>query len=115
MKKMLTAALALALTSGCVYYKPFCVSSTSMGPENETPVRVTTGESTAFYIFGLGPIGNNSLEAAVEDALGDAPADSMVNVFADQSLMVFPHPAIPIIKRFQTTVFGTLVKYKKGQ
>jgi hypothetical protein len=100
------------LMTGCVHYQPAIVSTTSIG-EQEIPLKVTYGESSAYYLFGiLGPLGNDSLQAAIEDAQGDAPSDTIVNVFIDRQVLNFPFDYLPLITRIKTNIYGTLIKYK---
>ncbi len=96
----------------CVYHYPTAVSTTSLNGKYEKPLIVTNGESHAFYLFGIGPIGDDSLQAAIEDAQGDAPADTMINVFIDRKATYFPFRYFPIITRISTSVYGTLIKYR---
>ncbi|HAF95886.1 MAG: hypothetical protein A2021_06600 [Elusimicrobia bacterium GWF2_52_66] len=90
---------------------PAAVSSTSIGSKYETPVRTVTGTSSAYYIFGLGPTGDDSLNAAIEDAKSQAPSDSIANVFVDRKLICIPVCGFSIFTRIDTMVYGTLVKY----
>lgn len=91
---------ALAFIAGCTYYQPAMVSSSSINGDYERPVLVTYGEAHAFYLFGLvGPFGNDSLQAAIEDAMGDAPADTMTNVFVDRYITFFPLPGFSLVTR----------------
>ena len=105
------ALLASLSLSGCIHYLPAAVSSTGLG-EHERPIRVTTGHSSAFYFFGLGPFGNDSLAAAIEDAQGDAPGDTMANVFVDRRIITVPSDYLPLIVRIDTMITGTLIKYE---
>ena len=99
------------LTAGCVHYLPAAVSTNPIGSKYEKPVKVVTGVSRAYYIGGIGPIGNDSLEAALDDALGYARADTMANVFVDRRLICFPLCNLPLIFRVDTIITGTLVDY----
>lgn len=96
--------------SGCVHYMPAAVSSAPLGPK-EHPVAMSTGESTAYYFLGLGPTGNDSLKAAVEDGLSQRKSDTMINVFIDRKILNFPFDFFPIFTKITTTVYGTLVRY----
>ena len=79
MQKALTAGAAVILfgAGGCVYYRPAVVSTNSIGTKNEVPVKVVKGYSSASYILGLGPIGNESLEAAIYDATKNEKGSSL--------------------------------------
>jgi hypothetical protein len=90
---------------------PAAVSSTGLGP-NEKPVRVVSGEASAYYVLGfIGPLGDDSLQAAVEDARSQAKSDTMVNVFVDRQIMNFPFDYFALVSRIQTRVYGTLIQY----
>lgn len=112
MKPRLALLLILLSAGGCVRYMPAGISSTSIGTKNEVPVKVTSGESSAVYVFFLGPFGNDSLEAAIENAKGKAQADSIANVFVDRKLTCYPFYPLCLITFIDTRVYGTLVKYK---
>lgn len=107
--RTLLLSLALGLT-GCTHYLPAAVSSTSLGPK-ERPVGVVNGISSAYYFLGIGPSGDDSLRAAVEDALSQGKADTMVNVFVDRQVMNFPFDFFPVFSLIRTSVYGTLVQY----
>lgn len=113
MKNALLFFLFTPFLSGCVSYMPAAVSSTSVGSKYETPVKTVTGTSSAYYVFGLGPNGNDSLNAAIEDAKSQAPSDSITNVFIDRKLTCFPICGFSIFTRISTVIYGTLVKYTK--
>jgi len=113
MQKALTAGAAVILfgAGGCVYYRPAVVSTNSIGTKNEVPVKVVKGYSSASYIFGLGPMGNESLEAAIYDAIKNEKGSSLSNVFVDRRVLCFPFPPLCLYIRRDTMVYGTLVKY----
>jgi len=94
---------------------PAAVSSTSVGSDYERPVKTVTGMSSAYYLFGLGPEGDDSLNAAIADAMSYAKSDSIANVFVDRRIIGFPTLYFPIVMRIDTIVFGTLVKYTDKQ
>lgn len=105
--------------SGCATYMPFTISTNSVGSPYEHPVGVAQGQSSAYYILGLGPIGDDSLGGAVDDALSYRRASFMTNVFADRRLVCFPWHCHfssligipPLVTRIDTLVYGTLVSY----
>jgi len=96
---------------GCVHYFPAAVSTNAVGSQHEHPVDVVAGHSSAYYIGLLGPFGNDSLQAAVEDALSFRRASTLSNVYVDRRLICFPLCYFPIISRIDTMVYGTLVSY----
>lgn len=99
------------LFAGCIHYYPAAVSTNPVGTNYEKPVDVVSGQSSAFYIGIFGPFGNDSLQAAVEDALSFRRASSLSNVFVDRRLVCFPLCGFSIISRIDTMVYGTLVSY----
>lgn len=111
MKNLVFLMCSLVL-SGCVHYMPAAVSSTSIGTKNEVPVQTAIGTSSAYYVFGLGPTGDDSLIAAIDDAKSQAKSDSIANVFVDRKITCVPACFFPIYKRIDTMVYGTLVKYR---
>lgn len=111
MKNSSLAVLLAVSFSGCVHYMPAAVSSTSIGSKYEVPVKTVIGTSSAYYVFGFGPTGDDSLAAAIEDAKSEAPSDSIANVFIDRKLTCFPVCGFSIFTRIDTIVYGTLVKY----
>ncbi|MBI2069215.1 MAG: hypothetical protein HYT79_01315 [Elusimicrobia bacterium] len=87
------------------------VSTNAVGSKFEQPVDVASGSSSAYYILGIGPLGNDSLRAAVEDALQFRRASTLSNVYVDRRLICFPFCYLPIATRVDTMVYGTLVSY----
>lgn len=114
MKAKLEVGLALLLVAmaGCVNVHQGAVSTTSIGP-NEIPVRVVTGRSSGIYVLGMGPLADGTLKAAVDDARKKAPSDSIVNVFADTKRTCFPFFPFCLIMGIETTVHGTLIRYRQ--
>jgi len=94
--------------AGCTIKRPLMMSSASMGPGQEEVVGMATGKSSAFYFLGiLVGQGDNSLKSAVEDALTNTRAHTMVNTFADESCTFFPFFA-----SCEVRVTGTAIRYK---
>ena len=83
------ATMVLSL-SGCTYYMPAAVSSTSIGNQGEIPVKVVSGRSEASYFLVFGPFGDDSLQAALEDARRQGDGDTLANVFVDRKLFCIP-------------------------
>ncbi|HIF93695.1 MAG TPA: hypothetical protein EYQ60_11310 [Myxococcales bacterium] len=106
--------LSLALLgTACTHYAPMQVSTSPVGSGNEVPVKVATGESTASVLFGFVVLsGNDSLSAALQDALEGTEADTMMNVFVDRQAFCVPACWFPLYLRTTTQVFGTLVRYE---
>jgi len=94
---------------GCTYYLPPSVSSTSLGPK-EKPVMIKSGRSSSYYVLFFGPFGDNSLEAAINDAVGKN-GDTMINVFVDRKMIFFPFPYFSLFTVNDTMVHGTIIKY----
>ena len=113
MKNTALISVFALLLSGCAHYMPAAISSTSIGSKYEVPVKTVTGTSSAYYVFGFGPTGDDSLNAAIEDAKSNAPSDSIANVFVDRKLTCFPVCGFSVFTRIDTMIYGTLVKYTK--
>jgi hypothetical protein len=107
-KSALLALAALALPA-CVRVTQPIVSTTSLG-SYEWPVGLSQGTSTATYIFGFGPIGDDSVGQAVARAIGHE-GDALLNTTVDRRITYFPAPFLPIVTRIDTRVFGTVVVY----
>ena len=90
------------------------MSSASMGDTLvERPISVSSGTSKATYFLGfIGPFGDDSLKAAVEDATGGDSSESMINVFVDRRITAYPFLFLPIIRIDSTSVLGTVVQYE---
>lgn len=97
---------------GCVKYMPLMVSTNSINSKYEKPTRVVTGISSAYFICGLPISGDDSLNAAVADAMSYGRGDTLENVFIDRKIVGFPSIYFPIIGMVQTSILGTLVKYE---
>jgi len=112
--KTLFALLSVLFLSGCAYYQPMGISSTSVGSQYERPVGIGEGIARRWYFFpcwSLCPVGEDSLKAAMEDALAGSPGDTLANVYVDRRTIYFPHPMLPLIVRNDIVVTGTLIKY----
>jgi hypothetical protein len=105
------AGAALLTLSACVVHMPAAVSSTSLGPQEQV-LDVRKGRSQSFYILFFGPFGNDSISAAVDNAIGDTDADTMMNVFVDRKKTYIPFPGLSLVTLTDTEVLGTLVRYK---
>jgi hypothetical protein len=103
--------VVIVLLAGCTHYHPSMVSSVSLGEKFERPVDVGTGHSSAVYWFGLGPNGDDSLKAAMEDAMLGKKADAMVNILVDRKTYCWPACAFPLYMKTETMLTGTLVDY----
>ncbi len=108
-------ALSVAYASGCTYYMPAAVSSTSIGNQGEVPVKVVSGRSEASYFLAFGPFGDDSLLAALEDARSKGDGDTLANVFVDRKLFCVPHCGFALYTSIETKVTGTLVKYQDAR
>lgn len=90
--------LMSVLLSGCVHYVPVGVSTTALGPR-EKPIGLATGRG-------------ESLKEAVENAIGNSGADTMINVFVDQEWLCYWAIWWQCNPTQKTRVFGTLIKYQ---
>jgi len=115
MKNAFFVPLFALFLSGCIHYMPGAVSSTSIGSTYEIPVKTVTGTSSAEYLFGFRQTGDDSLNAAIENAKSQAPSDSIANIFVDRKITCIPFCCLPIYKKVDTYIYGTLVKYTKGE
>ena len=57
-------------------------------------------------------VGDDSFQAALEDALTMTKAHSLINVFADKQCIYFPHPILYLVARCETRLTGTAIRYK---
>lgn len=105
---LLTFVLGCLTLTGCTHNIGSAMSSGTLGP-NQKAVGVARGESTKNYIFGgLIQVGDDSLEAAVRNALSQSkiPAQTMIGVFSDKSCANFL-----VFWSCTTSVFGTAIQY----
>lgn len=112
--KKLIILLPMLLLSGCAYYQPIGISSTSIGSQYERPSGMAEGVSRRWLFFpcyNACPIGEDSLKAAIDDALVGNVGDALANVYAERRVVAFPHVMFPLIMRSDIIVTGTLVKY----
>ncbi|HAF96651.1 MAG: hypothetical protein A2X34_08570 [Elusimicrobia bacterium GWC2_51_8] len=113
MKKLLVFLPILFLT-GCAYYQPIGISSTSIGSQYERPSGMAEGVSRRWLFFpcyNACPVGEDSLKGAIADALDGQVGDTLANVYAERRIIAFPHIYFPLIVRSDIIVTGTLVKY----
>jgi len=108
---------ALAFLTGCTVFVPPSPQMASTIIPNTTIVGVVDGESSAYYILGMGPFGDNSLKAAIKDALSKRGGDALTNVAIDQTFKYFGiGPSLPAANfgfSVKTKVYGTAVRYNK--
>jgi len=112
--KKLIILMPMLLLSGCAYYQPIGISSTSIGSQYERPSGMAEGVSRRWLFFpcyNACPIGEDSLKAAIDDALDGNVGDTLANVYAERRVVAFPHIIFPLIMRSDIIVTGTLVKY----
>jgi hypothetical protein len=103
--------LLLMLTTGCAYHMPIQISSTHFSPEQAEIIGTYEGVASRYYFLSLPAGGNDSIGAAVDDALSKSGGDTLINIFADRHVFYFPFPGLSIITRVQTTVRGTAIEY----
>lgn len=114
MKNLICSGFVAVFLSGCTYYQPIGVSSTSVGSQYERPSGIAEGVARRWYFFpcySACPIGEDSLKAAIDDALDGNVGDTLANVYAERRTIAFPHIYLPLIVRSDIIVTGTLVKY----
>ncbi|MCG2725262.1 MAG: hypothetical protein L6420_03220 [Elusimicrobia bacterium] len=113
MKKIISM-LSILILSGCAYYQPTAVSTNSIGGKYERPTGIAEGVASKFYFFpcyAACSTGEDSLKAAITDALAGRNADTLANVYVDRRTIYFPHIYFPLFIRTDVIVTGTLVKY----
>lgn len=107
---VIVVGLGTILISGCTHYRPLGMSAGTMGI-NQKAVGVTRGEAERnYFLGGLLDSGDDSLEAAVRNALSQSsvPAQGMINVFADRNCTYY---LATLWWACRTTVFGTAIQY----
>ncbi len=113
MKKIILI-LPILILSGCAYYQPTAVSTNSIGGKYERPTGIAEGVARKDYFFPcyeLCSTGEDSLKAAIANALKGKNADTLANVFVDRKITAFPNIYFPLWMRSEIIVTGTLVKY----
>ena len=109
--KLVSLALsALVALAGCTIFVPAPpqMASTEISP-NVQVVGTVEGEARSSYVLGFGPYGENSLRAAIQDALSKRGGDALINVSIDQATTNFF--GFYTVRR--TLVMGTAVKFSK--
>jgi len=121
MARVLSVSVAFA---GCTTYFPHCISTTQLADQMDI-IGAVSGESRSTYIFIVGPFGEDSLKAAVADALAKSGGDALVNVTVDLGVTTFPFPEMitnalestgyyrSLYRSNHTYVYGIAVRYKK--
>lgn len=97
---------------GCYYTKPLMIAPMALGPK-EHPHAIVSGKSEAIYLLGISTGGDNTFEAALNNARdkGNVQNSTLANVFVDRHYSCFPACWIPIVMTVETTVTGTLITY----
>lgn len=85
----------ILLCGGCAYNKEMVITPSTLGP-NEKVVGLVSGRSQKSYLFGAFSWGDDSLKAALLDALSHSkiPAQGLNNVFAEKSCTYYPIPGL---------------------
>lgn len=105
----------VSVIAGCTVFVPPPPHMASSSIPNSEIVGTVDGESRAYYVMGFGPFGDNSLKAAIKDALSKRGGDALTNVAVDQSVTYFG--AGPALAQYnfgfsvKTKVYGTAVRY----
>ncbi|MCX5795312.1 MAG: hypothetical protein NTY77_07460 [Elusimicrobia bacterium] len=115
MQKLLTAMVVVLVlgAAGCTIKRPLLASSASMGPGQEEVVGMSVGKANQAWFLGI-PVGGTadySLQTALKDAL-KGKADTLINVFADESCFYFPFYFFSIYTDCGLQLTGTAIRYK---
>ena len=109
-KSVILSLSSLIGLAGCTIFMPTPpqMASTEISP-NVQVVGTVEGEARSSYVLGFGPYGENSLKAAIQDALSKRGGDALINVSIDQATTNYL--GFYTIRR--TLVMGTAVKFSK--
>jgi uncharacterized protein YbjQ (UPF0145 family) len=110
MKRIFLPLFSSVALAGCTIFVPTPpqMASTEIGP-NVQVVGTVEGEARSSYVLGFGPYGENSLKAAIQDALSKRGGDALINVSIDQATTNFF--GFYTVRR--TMVMGTAVKFSR--
>jgi hypothetical protein len=97
------------LFTGCTYNRDLVVSSADRGP-NDKVVGLVRGHSEKSYLFGVIQTGDDSLGAAMEDAISrsSVPAQGIINVFAEKYCTYYLYP---LFWECGTSLTGAAIQY----
>jgi len=98
---------------GCTQHIPHSASMAAPFEADVQMIGPVSGESTASWFLGM-PTGDDSLKAAVNDALSKKGGDALVNMTVDRSIRAFPHLSYPLFIIVKTRVTGAAVKLKSS-
>lgn len=109
----LLGSLALA---GCMAELPAPHVTPPLGSTTDVPIAVVTGRSRAFEIVRKRTWGDDSVEAALEDARQNAgpDADAIQATAAERHVICFPLCAFPLLRSVRTTVTATGLRFARG-
>jgi hypothetical protein len=115
MKKIVMVAVAVVSlgVAGCTIKRPMLVSSTSMGPGQEEVVGMAAGDARQAWFLGF-PLSDSidySFQAALKNAV-NGKADTLINVFADESCFYIPFPLLALYHDCEIRLTGTAIRYK---
>ncbi len=105
----LVAAFAIT-AAGCIQYIPHSISMPGSVDIEAKVVGRVEGYATSQVTFGIIRTGDDSLKAAVADALSKKGGDALVNVTVDRDITFFPHQSYPLYIKIGTKVTGTAVR-----
>ncbi|SRR5258708_3162852 len=104
--------LAFLALSGCTATLSPVVSSASVGGKNEVPLGIAKGQSEANYFLGIRAGGDDSVDAAIENALKGSLAHTLSNIVIDRDVFCFPACPFAIYRDVVTHVRGVSVRYR---
>ena len=104
------ALAALPLLSSCAYTtKSTSLASTPIGHKGVAPKGFVTGYSKAFFVLWWGPFGDDSEEAAANDARGKAVEQDLADAVVERQVLCVPTCLLPIVRRTRTVVNAAVV------
>lgn len=111
MNRVTTVILSsLCLLSGCTYNTEREMSSGTLGPGQEAIRQVSGTAEKDYFLFGIIQVGDDSLQAAMNDAINSIPlAQGLIGAATDRSCTATP--LWPLFHSCQTTISGMAIKY----
>ncbi len=101
------------LLSACLEHLPASLPSAALGTTDDIPIEPVAGRASSVHFFGWRRFGDDTTEAALKNARKGKDGDGLINVLVNRKILCFPACDWPFVTWSETSVEGTLVRYKR--
>ena len=113
MRPLAAALLFAALLGGCLEHLPADLPAARLGSTTDVPVGPASGRAYSVHFFDWRRFGDDTTAAAIANAKKLRPEEDLINATVNRKVLCFPACQWPIVTWSETSVEGTLVRYKR--